>query len=134
MKFMKYYDRAIQEVLRCLGVYGSYEGSRYITYAVVKIAEKPDMTHNVCKGLYKDISEHFNVSNDSVERNIRTVINIIWNRGNREMLEFIFGFHLEKRPSNTEFLDAVSKYVIHRVAMLENLSGANHILVRNRMF
>ena len=90
---------------------GSYIGFRYITYGVAKNIQNPELIIYICKGLYIEIAVHFHVSVDSVERNIRTVVNTIWNHGNRELLNDILGIELTRKPKNSMFIDVLSQYI-----------------------
>lgn len=109
---MKQYEKETQKILRQLGANGSYKGFRYTVYGVTKIIQDPDLIIYVCKGLYIEIAEYFHVNIGSVERNIRTVVKTIWQHGDRELLNDIFGRELNDKPKNAMFLDALAQYVI----------------------
>lgn len=109
---MRQDEREIQKLLRQLGANGSYTGFYYTVYGVVRTIQEPTLIVYICKGLYIEIAQHFNVNVSSVERNIRTIIDIIWNKGDRDLLNHIFGRELIKKPKNTMFIDALSQYII----------------------
>ena len=106
------YKRETQKVLRQLGVNGSYTGFQYTVYGVTKNIQNPELIVYICKGLYYEIAEYFHVSFGRVERNIRTVVKIIWDYGDRELLNKVFGKELTDKPKNAIFIDALSQYVL----------------------
>lgn len=106
-----FYENETSNLLRRLGVNNSYVGFRYSVYSVRCVAIDPDLLLYISKGLYIEIADHYETSPSSVERGIRTVINTIWNHGDRELLNEVFGFEVEKKPCNTAFIDALSQYM-----------------------
>lgn len=106
------YERETSSLLRHLGVNNSYLGFRYTVYGVIRTIENPDLPVYISKGLYVEISAHFNTSIGCAERNIRTIINTIWLHGDRNLLNQIFGFELEQKPRNGAFIDALAHYVV----------------------
>lgn len=110
---MKQYQRETEQLLRRLGVNSSYVGFRYTVYGIIANINNPDLIVYICKGLYLKIAMHYNVNITNVERNIRTIIKIIWEHGDREMLNHVIGFKLQEKPKNTIFIDALSQYVIN---------------------
>ena len=110
---MKHYELEAANILRELGVKSSYLGFSYIVYGTAKVIEFPELIIYICKGLYTEIAIHFYVETYNVERNIRTAITNIWDSGNRELLERIFGRKLTARPKNTEFFEALSYYIVN---------------------
>lgn len=110
---MKHYEKETQKLLRQLGINGSYIGFRYTVFGITKTIQNPDLVIYLCKGLYTEIAIHFHVSPSNVERNIRTVVNIIWNHGDRELLNSVFGKILTEKPRNGIFIDALSQYIVN---------------------
>lgn len=111
---MKHYEKETQILLRQLGANGSYIGFRYMVYSIAKTIREPELVTYICKGLYVDISLHFCVKVSSVERNIRTIVNIIWQYGDRKLLNEIFGRELTEKPRNAMFIDALSQYILEQ--------------------
>lgn len=109
---MKQYTKETQKLLRQLGVNGSYAGFEYTVYGVTKTIQNPDLIIYICKGLYTEIAIEYHVNVSNVERNIRTIINTIWESGDRELLNKVFGREVTSKPRNTIFIDAISQYII----------------------
>lgn len=108
---MKHYKRRIRKILRSLGVNNSYVGFEFVAYGVELTIYEPTLLTYICKGLYIEIAIHFKTSINCVERNIRTVVEKIWEQGDREALNQIFNKELKRKPKNAEFFDALVEYV-----------------------
>lgn len=108
---MKHYQRTIEKKLRELGANSSYIGFAYIVYGVESTMTESTVLTYICKGLYVDIALRYQTSMGCVERNIRTVIDKIWEEGNRDALNEVFGRKLLKKPKNAEFFDALAEFV-----------------------
>ncbi|MDO4295737.1 MAG: sporulation initiation factor Spo0A C-terminal domain-containing protein [bacterium] len=104
-------EKEIQRTLRTLGVNGSYLGFYQTSFAVKRVMENELMLIYISKGLYVETAARFQTSVACVERNIRTVIQIIWEYGDRELLEEMAEKKLERKPRNVEFLDMLARYM-----------------------
>lgn len=108
------YKLITKSVLHQLGIGKSYSGYDYILDAIDLIMCNEDTLNNITKVLYIDIAKEYHTSQICVERNIRKVIEVIWNHAeeNNSLIVKIFGnkFLLHK-PSNKEFLELLYEYV-----------------------
>ena len=93
--------------LRRLGVTAEYKGCPYAAYAVALCAERPDLLLLVTKNLYPEVARQYRTTWQAVERNIRTVVGVVWKR-NPALLEQMAGGPLEGRPRSARFLAIVS--------------------------
>ena len=107
------YEREASQLLRRLGANSSYVGFYYVTYGVSQNIQKPELITFITKGLYAEIAIKYQTTVGCVERDMRTVINTIWQHGNRELLEIIFERNLTRKPRNGEFIDALCNYIIN---------------------
>ena len=107
------YEREASQLLRRLGANSSYVGFYYVTYGVSQKIHKPELITFITKVLYAEIAIKYQTTVGCVERDMRTVINTIWQHGNRELLEIIFERNLTRKPRNGEFIDALSNYIIN---------------------
>lgn len=103
--------KEIQYLVRSLGIGGNYQGYRYLTLAISLCLEDEDYLLGVSKLLYPEIARTFQTTACSVERNLRTVVSVCWERGNRELLESISLYPLINKPTTGEFLDIVTGYL-----------------------
>ena len=107
-------EKEIQRVLRTLGVNGSYIGFHQMSFALSRIVQDEMLLTYISKGLYVETASKFGTTVSCVERNMRTLIQIIWNFGDRELLEEMAGRKLEKKPGNGEFIDIIAGYLKDR--------------------
>lgn len=100
-----------EQLLRSLGLTGKLVGFRYAIYMIERVAEDPEQIRLITKCLYRDTAKHFNATPSTVERAVRTLIQISWLHGDHAILDELAGFHLTERPSNTEFIDIMAGYL-----------------------
>lgn len=105
------YQNETQKLLWRLGVNATYQGFDHIVYGVSLGARETERLERITKELYPEIAKQYNTSWKCVERDIRTVVEVIWNYGNRELLIEIYGEPLEKRPKNAKFLKRLVRYL-----------------------
>lgn len=103
--------RDIQRLVRSLGIGGNYQGYRYLLYAITLCLQNEEYLLSVSKMLYPEIAHAYQTTACSVERNLRTVVNVCWERGNRSLLENISLCPLSDKPTNGEFLDILTEYL-----------------------
>lgn len=103
-------DGQVEAVLRRLKINGTVKGLRYLIYTITETVRDPARTELITKDLYRETARLFQVSPGSVERAIRTAIEISWAEA-REEFDRIAGYHLIERPSNSRFIDLVAYYI-----------------------
>ena len=81
--------REIEHLIRSLGIGATYRGYKYLCYAISLCLENEDYLLGISKLLYPTIANTFQTTPSSVERDLRTVINVCWERGNRSLLTTI---------------------------------------------
>ena len=99
-----------KEALRYLGCTGNYRGYHQIAYACELIAKDENLLLRVTLDLYPKVAEKFNCKSINVERNIRTVVKLLWSKNPERLIE-ISGCDLKYPPTTTEFLDYLVTYV-----------------------
>ena len=95
------------DLLYHLGVTANYTGFFQTASAVRLCMEQPERLLLVTKWVYPDVAKQCKASWKAVERNIRTVNGIIWER-NRPYLEELAGRELPHRPDNAQLLAILS--------------------------
>lgn len=105
---MKDKQNELYDLLYRLGVTGNYTGFFQTAYAVALCQEQPDRLLLVTKWLYPEVAKQYKTNWKAVERNIRTVGDIIWQE-NRPMLEELAHRKLEKKPRNAQLLAILSQ-------------------------
>ena len=106
------YMKETERLLRGLGVNSYYKGFWQTAYAVQLAIENPESMTYICKGLYIDVAVHFHTSVCCIERNIRTVKQVIWSYGDRELIQEVFGDKAKGNiPNNSRFIDFLARYI-----------------------
>ena len=79
-------DREIELLIRSLGINGTYRGYRYLCYGIKLCLEDEDYLLCISKLLYPEIARIFHTSGSSVERDIRTVRDVMMKNGGEQLL------------------------------------------------
>ena len=104
-------DFNIECLIRSLGIGATYRGYRYLTYGIKLCACDEDYLLAISKLLYPEIAKQFRATSSSVERDIRTVVSICWERGNRSFLQEIALHPLQCKPTSGEFFDILVSHL-----------------------
>lgn len=86
----------------------------YILYAIELVEEDQSCLNHITKTVYVDVAEKYHTSVYNVERGIRNAIEGIWRdkAKHEQLLLEIFGeANMHYRPTNTEFLSCLYKYI-----------------------
>ena len=105
-------EMSVRSILKRAGATKHYLGIEYLIEAL-NIMEKEWSTlplTNLSKSLYHDIAQKYCTSKHCIERDIRTLINTLWTKGDITVLNQIFQTTLKKCPSNSEFIYALWLY------------------------
>lgn len=91
------------ETLKKLGITPNYIGFRQTVLAIEFAHECPERLLLVTKCLYPVVAKEYGTSWKAVERNIRSVITIAWER-NPALLEYLAGYPLADKPKAAQFI------------------------------
>lgn len=101
----------VTRVMLSLGMPAHLRGYHYLREAICMSIEDMELVGSVTKLLYPEIAKRFRTSDQKVERAIRNIIEVSWERGNESLMEDMFGYsrvHGMKRPTNSEFIAAMA--------------------------
>ena len=107
---MNTYEKETEILLRKLGVNRTYIGFKQVSYGVRLTIDNPFLLTHISKGLYVEIATYSHTTLYCVERNIRTIKELIWKKADKELLKDIFG-NIDEIPRNAEFMDDLAFYV-----------------------
>lgn len=93
-----------------LGITANYTGYHHAAHAVMLSAQEPERLLLVTKWIYPDVAKHYRTTWRGVERNIRTVSKLAWEK-NRSELERMARHVLPTRPSAGVFLAILATHV-----------------------
>lgn len=111
--------KEIDNLLRRLGVGSNYYGFQITSEAVDMVLKDFDKLLFVTKELYPEVAAKCNCSVYSVERNIRTVARVAWQR-NPELLISIAQYPMTVPPSASQFIDILAAYLSRKCAAKKN--------------
>ena len=90
------------------------DGFCYFKEAIDLVSKDPDRINHITKEIYPEIGRRHGVSGSCVERSMRNALAVAWRETYSAKSIFLWEklhFTKEKRPSNSEFLSAVSDYL-----------------------
>lgn len=94
-------------LLRRLGITANYEGFFHAAYSVVLAKQQPDRLLLVTKWLYPDVAKKYGTTWQCVERNIRTVIALAWER-NPTYMQQLAGYPMIQKPRVGQFISILT--------------------------
>lgn len=92
-----------QETLKRMGVTPNYIGYHQTITAVELARQEPDMLFLVTKSLYPTVAKPYGTSWKTVERNIRSVISMAWER-NPGLIRELAGYPMRAKPRAAQFI------------------------------
>lgn len=101
----------IERLIRSLGIGATYRGYHYLSYGIYLCLQDENYLLSVSKLLYPQIAHMYCTSSSSVERDLRTIIKVCWERGNRDLLQQIALYTLTSCPTSSEFIDMLAAYI-----------------------
>jgi two-component system response regulator (stage 0 sporulation protein A) len=101
----------IERLIRTLGIGATYRGYRYLSYGVYLCLQDENYLLSVSKLLYPEIAHTYATTSCSVERDIRTVVKVCWERGNKTYLQKLAMHSLDARPTAGEFIDILVGHI-----------------------
>lgn len=124
----------IYDLLYHLGVTANYTGFFQTASAVCLCVEQPERLLLVTKWVYPDVARQYKTNWKAVERNIRTINGIVWEKS-RPFLEKLASRELLVKPSNAQLL-AILAYsllsqgagplAVHGLGETVTLPGEDH--------
>lgn len=104
-------ELAVERELRKLHLTGTLSGMAYLTHAIAWTVDDPGKVRSITKSIYYELSDLYMVDRSQIERTMRTAIKYSWENGGRDAMDQMIGYHLERRPTNSEFIDFVAAHI-----------------------
>lgn len=109
--FMDTLSGIIKQTLSELHIPSRLHGYGYLAYNIEQVVIDPQRIQGVTKDLYRETARRHGTTWQAVEHADRTAINACWERGGREKLDEVVGYHLVERPWATEFIVLVADHI-----------------------
>ena len=84
-----------ERILRSMGATSRLVGFDYALYMIDKIVTGERSVQLITKILYPETAKHFGVKPHAVERAIRTLIELCWRYGDKQVMVGLAGYELE---------------------------------------
>lgn len=94
-------ETAAESLMQDLGIWDTSIGYEYLKRAIVLTAQQPELLNSM-KSIYNKIAEIYNVRSNCIERGIRYVIDITYER-NPDALVNYFNYPMSK-PGSSELI------------------------------
>ena len=108
-------DYIIMEVLFDLKISRKYRGYRYVAYGLKELLKDETLLNYISKGLYVVVGAKYNVEENVIERDIRTIKKIAWRYNSNDPL--FKGY--PEAPCNGVFMDLLLYEVQRRMREYE---------------
>lgn len=108
----------ITDILRSIGIPANLKGYFFLREAIQMINNGCETSFS--KVIYPAIASQYHTTPSRVERAIRHAIEVGWNRGSIEQLDFVFGNSvspLKGRPTNGEFIALIAEHLMLQKGM-----------------
>ena len=89
--------KTIDSLLRQAGVNKCYVGYPFFAEAVSMALEDPSRLSGIQKNIYLPIAKRHNVSMFQLEKDIRTIRDVVMRNGGYELLEELSGYHFRRK-------------------------------------
>ena len=103
-----------REIFLELGAPDHLMGHDYAIAGILMVVENRMYTDNITFGLYPQLAAKFDTTASRVERAIRHVVEVMWTRGDPDVLFRYFGNTVDAnkgKPTNGEFIARISNIV-----------------------
>ncbi len=100
-------EKKIKEELRWLGAPCHIKGYQYMVDAIMMVVEDKNLQDAITKELYPVVAKMHSTTPSRVERAMRHLIEVTWDRGDLDILQEKFGYtvsNLKGKPTNSEFI------------------------------
>lgn len=107
-------ENLVRQILLDIGAPDRLLGHAYVTEAVVLCTEDRSYANAITKRLYPQVAAKFGTSQTRVERAIRHLVEIAWDRGDMDVLYGYFGNTISRdraKPTNGEFIARIANVV-----------------------
>ena len=111
-------EDAIRQILLELGAPDHLTGHPYVVRGILLVVSNQIFLNNITFGLYPQLAAEFDTTAARVERSIRHLIEITWERGDMDVLNRYFGNTVSPdrgKPTNGEFIARIANVVKRRV-------------------
>ncbi len=99
-------EKQLQTLLYSVGVFHHYCGYSYLQESVLLAAEDPERLHSIQKEIYFPVAQKYHTNIHNVEKDIRTIRDVLMKNGGEDLLIRLTGFPCwkKKKPFPKELI------------------------------
>ncbi len=104
-------EAQVTRIIHQIGVPAHIKGYQYLRTAILLTVKDSDIINSVTKVLYPSVAKKYSTTTSRVERAIRHAIEVAWDRGDVDTLNFYFGYTIQNnrgKPTNSEFIAMIA--------------------------
>lgn len=117
-------EQEISQLLSEIGLSVAYDGHAYLKTAIRLTIADQNLLNRITRRLYPLVAEAHHVSPAHVERSMRYAIEVMWTKGNMELLHSLFTHCIDKdkgKPTNALFIARLADHL--RLALCHDSSA-----------
>lgn len=103
-------EKLITNILLSLGIHKTNLGFHYLKKALLLCFQNEDFMLCYIR-LFGEVAAYYNTTADNVDHCIRSVVKKCYYYGNPKLLGDIAGYTLDKRPTNSAFIEILFHYL-----------------------
>lgn len=109
-------NEEFQSTMYSMGVLRHYCGYNYFQDAVFLVVEAPERLQSIQKEIYLPIAIKYHTNVANVEKNIRTIRDIMMKNGGKEILVELSGcqFWRDKKPYPKELIEIFAEHFLRK--------------------
>lgn len=107
-------EQTVKNFFAQIGVCDKLSGARYLVCAIMLVLEDSERLYAAMTKLYPAVARQYGSTVSCVEKAMRTCIGRLFETGDYERLEEVFGYTVSEetgKPTNTEFISLVADYL-----------------------
>ena len=104
----------MQILLDQMGFSSPFCGYKMLADAIAIAVKDDEAVTRITQLIYPQVAEKFQSNARNVEKNMRKAIENFWDHGNRDVYTHIAGHKVYYRPTNAEFIAAVSSFILRQ--------------------
>ncbi len=104
-------ETQVTKIIHQIGVPAHIKGYQYLRTAILLTIQDSDIINSVTKVLYPSVAKKYQTTTSRVERAIRHAIEVAWDRGDVDTINYYFGYNIQNnrgKPTNSEFIAMIA--------------------------
>ena len=101
-------ESIVTSIIHNIGIPPHVRGYQYIKEAIIMVVDNIELINSITRVLYPTIAKKFMSTPSRIERAMRHAIEIAWSRADSATVREIFGYSLDTKPTNSEFIAMIA--------------------------